>query len=115
MIAPIEDESEINEHSLVKAVVDKQGHALYFSRAPIPFAEKFTPGSAYKHIGLYVYRSQILKDFIGWQACELENIERLEQLRLLHYGVKILTVIVEASGVGVDTEEDLRRVKGLMK
>lgn len=114
LIAEIEDEHEFNEHSLVKAVIDKQGRALYFSRAPIPFTKEFTPGSAYKHIGLYVYRRQVLKDFIGWQACELENIERLEQLRLLYYGVKIATVIVEASGVGVDTEDDLERVKGLI-
>jgi 3-deoxy-manno-octulosonate cytidylyltransferase (CMP-KDO synthetase) len=115
LIALIENEREFNEQSLVKAVIDKQGHALYFSRAPIPFAKKFTPGSAYKHIGLYVYRRQALKDFIGWQACELENIERLEQLRLLYYGVKIATVIVEASGMGVDTEEDLERVKFILQ
>jgi len=110
LIAPIVDADEYNAPSVVKAVIDNNGLALYFSRAPIPFAKEFTPGSAYKHIGLYVYRRQVLSDFIGWQACELENIERLEQLRLLHYGVKIATVVVEASGVGVDTEEDLRRV-----
>jgi len=111
LIAPIEDEREFHERSLVKAVIDRQGYALYFSRAPIPFASEFIPGSAYKHIGLYVYRRQTLNDFIGWQTCELENIERLEQLRLLYYGVKIATVVVEASGVGVDTEEDLKRVR----
>ncbi|MCF7811907.1 3-deoxy-manno-octulosonate cytidylyltransferase [bacterium] len=115
LIAPIDEERQFYELSLVKAVIDKKGHALYFSRAPIPFVTEFTSCSAYKHIGLYVYRRQVLTDFVNWQACELEKLEKLEQLRLLYHDVTIATVIVESSGVGVDTEDDLMIVQRILK
>ncbi|MDP8237974.1 MAG: 3-deoxy-manno-octulosonate cytidylyltransferase [Candidatus Hatepunaea meridiana] len=111
LAAPITDEDEYRDPSVVKLVADEGGRALYFSRTPIPYLKDFETGLVFKHIGLYVYRRKVLANFTQWQPCKIEEIERLEQLRLLYYGVKVAVVVVEANGVGVDTEEDLERVK----
>ncbi|MCK4493136.1 MAG: 3-deoxy-manno-octulosonate cytidylyltransferase, partial [Methylococcales bacterium] len=106
----------------VKVVMDKQGYALYFSRAPIPWdREQFkTPQDRvlskpyYRHIGLYSYRVDFLKRYCQWEASYLEGLEALEQLRILWQGEAIVVKIVEKTPeAGIDTIEDLLRVQQL--
>lgn len=112
-VTPIRTEREYGDPSVVKVVLDGSGRAVYFSRAPIPHGWNGSSQIAYHHIGLYVYRKRVLMDFTGWQPCALEKAERLEQLRLIYNGIKIAAVVVESKGMGVDTEEDLGRVRGI--
>ena len=108
----------------VKVVTDREGHALYFSRAPIPWArdafaatpENFPAGlPAYRHIGIYAYRTSFLKIYKQLQPAAIEQFEALEQLRALWHGYRIGVAVVEQAPVaGVDTEEDLQRVRRLL-
>jgi len=104
--------------NVVKVVTDHEGHALYFSRAPIPWPRDVMRGAdgsaikAFRHIGLYAYRAGFVARYAGWPACPLETTESLEQLRVLWYGEKIAVVEAEeAPAAGVDTPEDLERVR----
>lgn len=124
----IEDIKEIFDLNVVKVVTDKDDFALYFSRWPIPFyREKWsgilngkddqtfpapTPYS-FKHLGLYVYRKDFLLDFSKWPQTPLEKVEKLEQLRVLENGYRIKVIESEHDSVGVDTPEDLEKLKGL--
>jgi 3-deoxy-manno-octulosonate cytidylyltransferase (CMP-KDO synthetase) len=95
-------------------VVSKDGHALYFSRLPIPFVRDLSDGAAtiwYKHLGLYVYRRDFLMLFPRLPRGPLEAAEKLEQLRVLENGYKIRVVETQHDSIGVDTEEDLARVR----
>ena len=102
--------------SLVKVVVDTRGHALYFSRALIPHDRD---GDATEppltHVGMYVYRRTFLMAFTALVPTPLENRERLEQLRVLEHGHAILAVETEHRSLGVDTEEDLERVRAILE
>ncbi len=100
----------------VKVVTALDGRALYFSRATIPFDRDRT-GSVryYKHLGFYAYRKAALDSFCTWPESELERNERLEQLRFLDHGVAIHVAETPYDTVGVDTEEDLRRVEGILR
>jgi len=102
----------------VKVVTDKDGFALYFSRAPIPFDVKRFPESLdddfvyQRHVGLYAYRATFLKHYTELEASPLEKLESLEQLRVLWHGKKIIVGhAVKSSGVAVDTPEDLEKVR----
>ncbi len=102
----------------VKVVTDSEGHALYFSRAPIPWPRDIMSGAstapikAFRHIGLYAYRAGFVARYAAWPACPLETSESLEQLRVLWQGEKIAVVEAEeAPAAGVDTPEDLERVR----
>jgi len=104
----------------VKVVLDKNSQALYFSRAPIPFprdefAQKMIGKEGfYKHIGIYAYRAKFLKNYKDILQAELEDIEKLEQLRILYAGYKIGVVAsVDNPMIGVDTPEDLEKVRKL--
>ena len=104
----------------VKVVLDKNSQALYFSRAPIPFprdefAQKMIGKEGfYKHIGIYAYRAKFLKNYKDIAQTELEDIEKLEQLRILYAGYKIGVVAsVDNPMIGVDTPEDLEKVRKL--
>ena len=104
----------------VKVVLDKNSQALYFSRAPIPFprdefAQKMIGKEGfYKHIGIYAYRAKFLKNYKDIAQTELEDIEKLEQLRILYAGYKIGVVAsVDSPMIGVDTPEDLEKVRKL--
>lgn len=104
--------------NVVKVVTDDQGYALYFSRAPIPWprdvmlGKSSSPLKAFRHIGLYAYRAGFVARYAGWPACPLETTESLEQLRVLWHGEKIAVVEAdEAPPAGVDTPEDLERVR----
>jgi 3-deoxy-manno-octulosonate cytidylyltransferase (CMP-KDO synthetase) len=100
----------------VKVVTDLDSRALYFSRATIPF-DRDAGGRVryYKHLGFYAYRKPALDAFVTWPESQLERSERLEQLRFLDNGVNIYVSETPFDTVGVDTEEDLRRVEDILR
>jgi 3-deoxy-manno-octulosonate cytidylyltransferase (CMP-KDO synthetase) len=113
----LDDEREFQNPHLVKAVVGLDGFALYFSRAPVPYhratANRGAPARAFKHIGLYVYRRECLLKLAALPQSPLEVAESLEQLRALEHGIRIKAVETRFDSIGVDTPEDLERVRGL--
>jgi len=106
---------DVNNPNAVKVVTALDGRALYFSRATIPF-ERDQSGAVrlYKHLGFYAYRKAALDAFCRWPESELERSERLEQLRFLENGITIHVAETPYDTVGVDTEEDLRRVEAIL-
>lgn len=134
----IETVEELQSPHVVKVVRNRQGFALYFSRAPIPYdrvhSSGFTvhgsspqtsdlgrrtsdlgPGTVYyKHIGLYVYRRDFLLELARLAPTPLEEMERLEQLRALEYGYPIRVVETKHDSMGVDTPEDLERIERML-
>lgn len=108
------DQEEINDPNVVKVVTDKDGNALYFSRASIPYVRDNRSGRFYKHIGLYVYRREFLLQYTSMEPTPLEMAESLEQLRVLENGYRIRAVETELDSIGVDTPEDLERVQQIM-
>ncbi len=98
----------------VKVVTATDGHALYFSRATIPFDRDGVSPPYWKHIGLYAYRKATLELFPTLRPSALEHIERLEQLRFLENGIDIYVEPTDFDTIGVDTEEDLHRVEALL-
>ena len=119
----ISDSDEVFSPNVVKVALDQDNFALYFSRAPIPFArDGFSDGKKivphdlpiFRHIGLYAYRAKFLKVFPKLAVPAMEKFEALEQLRALWHGYKIAVLITEATPApGVDTPEDLARVRAL--
>lgn len=111
----INDEASILNPNIVKVVLDVGGHALYFSRSPIPYPrddEYKQNVLAYRHIGIYAYRVGFLKQYAELSVTQLEKIESLEQLRVLHHGYKIAVSVTDnAPAVGVDTQADLDDVR----
>jgi 3-deoxy-manno-octulosonate cytidylyltransferase (CMP-KDO synthetase) len=124
LAAEIKEPEEIFNPNAVKVVLDKNGYALYFSRAPIPWergAFSHTGGSPsghipyLRHIGMYAYTVDFLNRYCSWSPSILESVEALEQLRILWHGEAILVKIVnEIPAAGVDTPEDLLRVERLL-
>lgn len=122
------DIDELFNPNVVKALTDKKGYVLYFSRAAIPWdRDQFKSlsevelqslqltESYLRHIGIYAYRAGFIKQYVAWQATALEKIESLEQLRVLWYGEKIhLELALQEPAVGVDTAEDLEKVRSLL-
>ncbi len=98
----------------VKVVTATDGHALYFSRATIPFDRDGVSPPYWKHIGLYAYRKATLELFPTLRPSALEHIERLEQLRFLENGIDIYVEPTDFDTIGVDTEEDLHRLEALL-
>ncbi len=112
LIGPLADDTEFHDPNFVKVVTDRAGWALYFSRAPIPWPRDGGVPSAHRHIGLYAYRVGALKTISAAAPCMLEETERLEQLRALWLGLKIIVAeAVEPPSQHVDTEEDLEKVR----
>ena len=115
LVTPVRSRDEWQDPNLARVIVDRNGRALYFSRAPIPWPRDGGTPPALRHIGLYAYRVDALKQLAATSPCELERVERLEQLRALWLGMKI--VVAEACEVpprGVDTEADLDAVRELL-
>lgn len=117
----IDDEKDYQDANVVKVVVDKNGYALYFSRAAIPWQRDAmsagsTPDSlGHRHVGLYAYRAGFVQKFAQWAPCDLETAESLEQLRVLWHGHKIAVCVAdELPGPGVDTKADLEKVRKLL-
>jgi 3-deoxy-manno-octulosonate cytidylyltransferase (CMP-KDO synthetase) len=114
----IEDEQEKNDPHVVKVVVDKDNFALYFSRSLIPYhAENSKADSVayYKHIGLYGYTKDFLFIYKNLPVSGLESVECLEQLRVLQNGYRIKVLETKYDTVGVDTQEDLEKVKRILQ
>jgi 3-deoxy-manno-octulosonate cytidylyltransferase (CMP-KDO synthetase) len=112
----IEDRAELVDPAVVKVVVDRDGHALYFSRAPVPYhraAGGDSTGAAWKHIGLYAYRREFLLAYARLEPSPLERLEALEQLRALEHGFRIKTIETVHDSTGVDTPADLEKVRRL--
>jgi 3-deoxy-manno-octulosonate cytidylyltransferase (CMP-KDO synthetase) len=109
-VKKIESPVDINNPNIVKAVIDHNGIALYFSRAAIPFDRDGNGRDVYKHIGIYAYRREFLLGYKDLPASKLERIEKLEQLRALEAGYKIKTIVTDVETIGVDTPEDLKRM-----
>jgi 3-deoxy-manno-octulosonate cytidylyltransferase (CMP-KDO synthetase) len=111
----ISDDSQVQDPNVVKVVTNQAGHALYFSRSPIPFlrdADSDHEHTVYRHIGLYAYRVGYLAEYTQLRPCNLEFVEALEQLRVLWHGGTIVVLDTEEDpGHGVDTPEDLQRVR----
>ena len=122
---------EVLSPDVVKVVVDGQGRALYFSRSPIPYprdavrehgtlerALSLSPSLIArfrKHTGFYAYRRSFLLEYSGWPQSDLEHTESLEQLRALEHGLVIKVIEAHTPSIGVDTVEDLERVREIMK
>jgi 3-deoxy-manno-octulosonate cytidylyltransferase (CMP-KDO synthetase) len=125
---PLRSVAEMLAPSVVKVVTDDAGHALYFSRSPIPHVRlgpaadarasaeaAIARGLARKHVGLYAYRREALLRFASLPPSPLEEAEGLEQLRALHHRLRIRVVAMDGEGgVAVDTPEDLERVRALL-
>jgi 3-deoxy-manno-octulosonate cytidylyltransferase (CMP-KDO synthetase) len=113
----IEREAEIADPNVVKVVTDRDNNAIYFSRSPIPYVREAggEPAVYFKHIGLYVYRSEFLLGYSDLPVGPLETAERLEQLRAIENGYRIRVVETEYESMGVDTPEDWERVSALFE
>lgn len=121
---PFTDAEHLFNPNVVKVVADASGLALTFSRAPLPWPrdtfakqrDQLPEGVPFRrHIGIYAYRAGFLHDFVAWGPCWLEDTECLEQLRALWYGVRIhVADACETPAAGVDTPEDLQRVRQLL-
>jgi 3-deoxy-manno-octulosonate cytidylyltransferase (CMP-KDO synthetase) len=113
----IHDEASLLNPNIVKVVMGEGGNALYFSRSPIPYPRDDVYKQhiqAYRHIGIYAYRVGFLKKYAELAVTELEKIESLEQLRVLHHGYKIgVTITLNAPASGVDTQADLDYVRSV--
>ena len=109
LAVPIHNAEEAFNPNAVKVVLDAEGYALYFSRETV--GDNFL-----RHLGIYGYRAGFIRRYVTWQPSPLEHIEMLEQLRVLWYGEKIhVAVAQEVPGTGVDTPEDLERVRAEMR
>ena len=115
LVMRVDSVEEYNNSNSPKVVTDKEGYALYFSRSPIPFSrgaevtdEVLKNGRFYRHVGMYGYRSCVLKEICTLPQSFLEKTEKLEQLRWLENGYRIKTAITEYQTHAVDTPEDLK-------
>jgi 3-deoxy-manno-octulosonate cytidylyltransferase (CMP-KDO synthetase) len=117
LAVPIGNPADIMDPNVVKAVLDFDGNALYFSRAPIPWVRDCggpVHARHLKHLGLYVFRREALLDFPTFPQGDLERIEQLEQLRWLENGYRIRVVETEYDSIGVDVPEDIARVEQIL-
>ena len=112
---PSTDKNDFHDSAVVKVVLDSEGRALSFSRAPFPaLTEASSAPKYYKHLGFYGYRNKFLQEFTKLPPGVLERQEKLEQLRALEHGFRISVVITPHDSVGVDTPEDLALVRNIL-
>ncbi|MBV1879412.1 MAG: 3-deoxy-manno-octulosonate cytidylyltransferase [Pseudomonadales bacterium] len=117
----IDSMDDFFDPNVVKLVADKNDMALYFSRATIPFERdknaasvELTRAHLKRHVGIYAYRASLLREFVRWECDEIEQLEKLEQLRILRNGIKIhVAEACTSIPAGVDTDKDLARVREL--
>lgn len=127
LAVPIRDSSDVSNPNVVKVVLNRQGRAMYFSRAPIPWLRDSYPlpvgadipsshsNDILQHIGVYGYRAETLTRLAALPACDYEAAESLEQLRALYWGIGIhVSVVTDSPSRGVDTEDDLKRVESYL-
>lgn len=122
LVKRISNAEDLTNPSVVKVVLDINSNGIYFSRSPIPFLrdginiEQWHQGHTYyKHIGLYVFRKEFLLEYASWQESTLEQMEKLEQLRILEHGYTIKATVTEYDSIPVDTHDDAERVRQILK
>jgi len=114
----IDKEDDLINPNVVKVVVDRKGYALYFSRSVMPFNREgvaFNSLAYYKHLGIYGYQKSFLMSFKKLPKSMLEDVEKLEQLRVLEAGYKIKVIETDKETISVDTVEDLEKVKSILR
>jgi 3-deoxy-manno-octulosonate cytidylyltransferase (CMP-KDO synthetase) len=121
LVRKIDSSGDVANPNIVKVVLDDNSYAIYFSRSPIPFLrddstmnEWHLHHSYYKHIGLYVFRRDFLLTYASWKESSLEQIEKLEQLRILAHGHKIKVTITTHDSIPIDTAEDAEKVRKIL-
>ncbi|ATW33104.1 MULTISPECIES: 3-deoxy-manno-octulosonate cytidylyltransferase [Candidatus Williamhamiltonella] len=120
LAAPITNKVDLMNPNVVKVVVNALGHALYFSRAPIPWKRdglmtEEENRTALRHIGIYAYRVDFVRRYINWGKSPLEEIEKLEQLRVLWHGEKIhVDIVKKIPPQGIDSPEDLEKIRKIL-
>ena len=123
LAARITTRGDLFDQNVVKVVLDKQGHALYFSRHAIPFPRAYLDRGAdvdlgastyLRHIGTYGYSAAALSELAGAPRCQIEELESLEQLRALYLGIKIKVEVVDASSPCVDVPGDIAKVEKIL-
>jgi 3-deoxy-manno-octulosonate cytidylyltransferase (CMP-KDO synthetase) len=121
LVKKIEDKDQLFNPNVVKAVVSEKGEALYFSRSTVPHIRNTTEGewmnkhTFYKHIGMYAYRTDVLKQLTALPVSSLEKVESLEQLRWLENGFRINVAETKTETIGIDTPEDLQKALAYLK
>ncbi len=114
----ITDENQIHDPSVVKALFNRHGQALYFSRSTIPHIREpegdSSEGVYWRHIGIYAYRRDYLLKLVAEPPCALENLEKLEQLRALDMGCRMKIIQTQDFGIGVDTPSDVAKAEALL-
>ena len=120
LVTRLRTTEEYLDPNTVKAVLDRRGRCLYFSRSPVPYGRDRTPAAllercpVYRHIGMYVYRRDFLLQYAALEQTPLEQAEKLEQLRILEHGYTIHAAVTDGESTAVDTPADLDRVRVLM-
>jgi len=123
LVRPIESAAVLQNPNVVKVVVARTGYAVYFSRSIVPYVrDAGEPGSVawlkrarfYKHLGIYAYRKELLLQFVQWPPTELEQAEKLEQLRALDHGVPIRALVTPHDSIGVDQPADIELVERIL-
>jgi len=115
LMIPIENKADFLNPNNVKVVTNTRGEALFFSRAPIPYSRDKVFEKAFKHIGVYAFRKHVLEMIAKQPQTELENIEKLENLRFLEAGFTIQMIETHTVNFGIDTEEDLQKAIQYLK
>lgn len=121
LIQPITDPDVLQSPNAVKVIKDQKGHAIYFSRFPIPYQQKtklpdwVNQHPYFQHIGIYAYRASVLPDLVNLPESTLEKAESLEQLRWMEHGYAIHLVKTDGKGIGVDTSEDLEAAREYLR
>jgi 3-deoxy-manno-octulosonate cytidylyltransferase (CMP-KDO synthetase) len=112
LCCPVADDNEYRDPNTVKTVLDRHGFALYFSRSPIPYLRSGSHRPLlYKHIGIYAFKRDFLERFVAMPKSRLEEMESLEQLRVLENGFRIRVLTTHYDGFGIDTLADLERAR----
>jgi 3-deoxy-manno-octulosonate cytidylyltransferase (CMP-KDO synthetase) len=106
----VTDRDEINSPNTVKVVINTDGYAMYMSRSVIPSGLKGHMGEVFRHVGIYAYTREILQQFVAMPQSELELAEGIEPLRLIEKGAKLKMIETVYSSIGVDTQQDLKKV-----
>lgn len=116
LATPMPAGEDATHPAVVKVVRDRDGYALYFSRALIPFPRDpaDAPAAVLKHLGIYAYRRAALEQFVALPPSPLEQTEKLEQLRALEHGLRIRVGLTDCDSIGVDTPDDLARVRAIL-
>lgn len=118
-VAPTLDENKINDPNCVKAVLNKDGKALYFSRSRVPYRREITQENKnipyWQHCGIYGYQRKALERFVSLPPSNLEMLERLEQLRALEDGMTLKCVVIDSAGPAIDTARDLESAEEYFK